>query len=47
VDHKIQGVIAKSAALKDLSDIPNKIIPKYQGIAGVDALRMRDLIGSK
>tara|TARA_B100000497_G_scaffold33724_1_gene39590 strand:+ start:2118 stop:2261 length:144 start_codon:yes stop_codon:yes gene_type:complete len=47
VDHKIQGVIAKSAALKDLSDIANKIIPKYQGNAGVDALRMRDLIGSK
>ena len=47
VDHKIQGVIAKSAALKDLSDIPNKIFLKYQGNAGVDALKIRDLIGSK
>jgi len=47
VDHKIQGVIAKSAALKDLSDIPNKIFLKYQGNSGVDALKTRDLIGSK
>jgi hypothetical protein len=47
MDHKIQGVPAKSQPPLDLSDIPNKIFLKYQDKVCIDALKRTELTGFK